>query len=211
MKVSPDNPSISLDRFAEAAEQATRGGQDGQLTIVLDGEALQIRAVGRLPSQREVGWVRTGEGPPPDALRMFLEQLQASFGSGISASVARELGLEPAPGKPLDARQVTRAIDMASTAQAAYSGINFLSRMAFSAQAPGPQFEALCESAGTRAGDLTAAQREAIDAAFGRAFAAASNGDTVAVDHAQAAELMRAAIAEVLAASGGTPTTPQGS
>jgi len=195
LKITPDNPSLSLEKFAEAAARAEQG--EG-LTVVLDGETLALKAVGRLPSQREVGWVRTDGAEPPDTVRVFLEQLQASFGGGITTSVARELGLDPAPGKPLEARTIARAIDMANTAQTAYSGVNFLSRMAFSAQAPGPQFEAVSESLGVKADSLTAEQRGAIDAAFGRAFEAAASGDTAAVDFERAAELMRAAIAEVL-------------
>ena len=55
--------------------------------------------------------------------------------------MSRELGLEPNPGKPLSARTVAQALDMAQTSRDALSGVDFLTRLALSATNGAPAFQ----------------------------------------------------------------------
>lgn len=91
-----------------------------ELRIQVDGESLKLIASGRTPSGRSVAWVDAG-----DATGMFVSALADAYGGRLSAAVADELGLAPAPGKALASRTVTQALSMAETASTALDGVRF--------------------------------------------------------------------------------------
>ncbi|NMK50021.1 hypothetical protein [Achromobacter sp. Bel] len=158
--VTPSSPFISLDAFAKAAES----GQDVYVEIA--GEQLQVLGMGTTPSGRSVAWV----APNVDTTAMFTEALARNYGQGIASAVSRELGLEPNPGKPLSARAVATAIDMAETSSHALSGVDFLTRLATSAVTGAPAFQQACADAGIAPSSMDANRRAAIDQAMQARF-----------------------------------------
>ncbi|WYX20016.1 hypothetical protein WJ973_00485 [Achromobacter xylosoxidans] len=129
--VTPSSPFVSLDAFAKAAQS----GEDVYVDIA--GETLRVLGVGSTPGGRSVAWV----APNVDTTGMFAQALARSYGQGIASAVSRELGLEPNPGKPLSARTVTLALDMAQTSRDALSGVDFMTRLALSATNDAPAFQ----------------------------------------------------------------------
>ncbi|WP_241074279.1 hypothetical protein [Achromobacter insuavis] len=129
--VTPSSPFVSLEAFAKAAES----GQDVYVDVA--GEKLQVLGMGTTPGGRSVAWV----APNVDTTAMFAQALARSYGQGIASAVSRELGLEPNPGKPLSARTVAQALDMAQTSRDALSGVDFLTRLALSATNGAPAFQ----------------------------------------------------------------------
>lgn len=142
--VTPSSPFVSLDAFAKAAES----GQDVYVDIA--GEKLQVLGMGATPGGRSVAWV----APNVDTTAMFAQALARSYGQGIASAVSRELGLEPNPGKPLSARTVALALDMAQTSSDALSGVDFLTRLALSAANGAPAFQQACADAGVAPASL---------------------------------------------------------
>lgn len=138
--VTPSSPFVSLDAFAKAAQS----GEDVYVDIA--GETLRVLGVGSTPGGRSVAWV----APNVDTTGMFAQALARSYGQGIASAVSRELGLEPNPGKPLSARTVTLALDMAQTSRDALSGVDFMTRLALSATNDAPAFQQACRDAGGR-------------------------------------------------------------
>lgn len=136
--VTPSSPFVSLDAFAKAAQS----GEDVYVDIA--GETLRVLGVGSTPGGRSVAWV----APNVDTTGMFAQALARSYGQGIASAVSRELGLEPNPGKPLSARTVTLALDMAQTSRDALSGVDFMTRLALSATNDAPAFQQACRDAG---------------------------------------------------------------
>lgn len=132
--VTPSSPFVSLEAFAKAAES----GQDVYVDVA--GEKLQVLGMGTTPGGRSVAWV----APNVDTTAMFAQALARSYGQGIASAVSRELGLEPNPGKPLSARTVAQALDMAQTSRDALSGVDFLTRLALSATNGAPAFQQAC-------------------------------------------------------------------
>lgn len=84
--------------------------------------------------------------------------------------ISRELGLEPNPGKPLSARTVALALDMAQTSSDALSGVDFLTRLAVSAAHGAPAFQQACADAGIAPASLDATRRGALDQAMQARF-----------------------------------------
>lgn len=141
--VTPSSPFVSLEAFAKAAES----GQDVYVDVA--GEKLQVLGMGTTPGGRSVAWV----APNVDTTAMFAQALARSYGQGIASAVSRELGLEPNPGKPLSARTVAQALDMAQTSRDALSGVDFLTRLALSATNGAPaaaRWTRPCRPASTR-------------------------------------------------------------
>jgi len=166
--------ALSLDAFAKGASQS-----DQLQAVVVDGQTYTVQALGQMPTtaggQRSVAWVQGDV----DTTALFMQAFGASFGGRLSAAVAKELGLEPSPGKPLASRLVTQALDMAQTGQQAFSGIDFLTRLAHSATTGGAAFKAVAAELALSPVALTDASRRNIDARMGQLFdAAAANGQT---------------------------------
>lgn len=153
-----------LEAFHEAAQQGE------WLHMSQDGAQWRVLATGTTPSQRSVAWVE----PQADTTSAFVGALGQSFSRGIQASVARELGLQPAPGRPLSARTVLQAIDMAQTSQTAMQGVDFLTRLQVSAASNSTAFVEACRHAGVDSASMGAGQRSAIDARMQQRFEAAA-------------------------------------
>jgi hypothetical protein len=133
----------SLADFKAAAASAAPGAS---VQLSLDGQSLQVLAQGEFNAggpTRSVAWVggdsgTSGTKPEPgapgelgavvmsDTAAALLKALQQATGDGVSRAVAKELGLSAAPGKPLDARVVEAAAQMAETATVAMQGVAFL-------------------------------------------------------------------------------------
>lgn len=155
-----------------AFERTAQAGEPVQ--VILDGEQYAVLAQGQMASAegtgRQVAWVQGGT----DTTAMFIQALAQSFGGGISSAVAREFGLEPAPGLPLAAHTVTQAIAAARTGQQALAGVDFLTALEHSATAGGPAFRAVAAQTGMAAGDLSSDDLRLIDEAMQSRFAQAA-------------------------------------
>ena len=113
-------PLFSVDDFRrEAAIGET-------VRLQVDGESFALVASGRTPSGRSVAWVDGGG----DTTMMFVDALTGRYGNRLSQAVADELGLQPAPGKPLSSRTVREALEMAETASVALEGLRFAQQLA---------------------------------------------------------------------------------
>ncbi|MFM9895182.1 hypothetical protein [Achromobacter xylosoxidans] len=179
--VTPSSPFVSLDAFAKAAQS----GEDVYVDIA--GETLRVLGVGSTPGGRSVAWV----APNVDTTGMFAQALARSYGQGIASAVSRELGLEPNPGKPLSARTVTLALDMAQTSRDALSGVDFMTRLALSATNDAPAFQQACRDAGVAPSDLDAGRRGALDQAMQARFDQAAESGHSPVSLATAAGWLR--------------------
>lgn len=178
----------------EAFEQAAH--KHDAVRITLDGAHWQVQGVGTMPqSRREVAWV-SPDAAQSDTTSAFVQALGQSFSAGISAAVARQLDLQPAPGQALASRTVKLALDMAQTSRQALTGVDFLTRLQFSAAADGPEFRRVCESLALDAGALTAAERERIDAQLDERFAQAQASGASAVESDMAEQWLRQALQE---------------
>lgn len=135
-----------------------------------DGSQWKVLGTGTTPSQRTVAWIEPGS----DSTSAFVGALGQSFSQGIQASVVRELGLGPAPGKPLSSRTVMQAIDMAQTSRQTLQGVDFLTQLTMSAVGQSSGFNEACRASGVPATAVTAQQRESIDAAMQQRFEAAA-------------------------------------
>ena len=179
--VTPSSPFVSLEAFAKAAQS----GQDVYVDIA--GEKLQVLGMGTTPGGRSVAWV----APNVDTTSLFAQALAHSYGQGITSAVSRELGLEPNPGKPLAARTVAQALDMAQTSRDALSGVDFLTRLAVSASADTPAFQQACRDTGVAAASLDASRRDALDQAMQARFEQAALSGQSPVSLATAAAWLR--------------------
>lgn len=128
-----------------------------------------VQAVGKLGSGREVAWL----GPSGDTAHDFLDAIAQRFGAAAKARVHQELGLQPAPGKPLPSRLVEPALAIARRTHSVIAGLDFMSRLAFSAQLSGRSFLAACRQQGIDPQQLDAVTRQQLDAAMAQRFAAA--------------------------------------
>ena len=160
----PSHEPPSLDRF-EAAAQGTES-----IYLSGSGETLQVLGTGTTPEGRQVAWV----APDVDTTRAFTQALEHSFGPGISQTVARELGLQPSPGKPLSSRVVQQALDMAQTSSQALAGVDFITQMDCSATTQGAGFRSVCQALGRDPDRLSPQQRQDIDTALQTRFAQAA-------------------------------------
>jgi hypothetical protein len=195
----PPSGSVSPLPNLRAFEEAARQQKDGVLE--LDGDRLQVLATGATPTQRPVAWVRSetsasGTGSV-DTTSAFVGALSQSFTGGITQAVARELDLAPAAGVPLASRTVSLAIDMARTGQQAMDGVDFLTRLDFSAANRGGGFDAACREAGMQPAELSAAQRTQVDRALDGRFADAAEAGQSPVSVDAAAGWLRQILAEL--------------
>lgn len=142
-----------LDAFRQGAAQAE------QVVVQLDGQNFTVLGQGQTASGRSVAWVQGDT----DTTRMFLDAISQSFGGAVSQAIARELGLEPAPGKPLASRLIEQALDMAQTSQRALGGVDFLTLMDHSAQVGSASFRASCAELGIPPQQVGPEQRHQID------------------------------------------------
>jgi len=174
----PPHEPPGLDRF----EAATHGSES--IYISVSGQSMQVLGTGTTPGGRSVAWV----APDVDTTRLFTEALEHSYGAGIAKTVARELGLEPSPGKPLSSRTVTQALDMAQTSSQALSGVDFVTRLDCSAGAQGAGFKAACQALGLDPSSLDPQRCRDIDQAMQLKFeqAAAQGHSPVAPETARA-------------------------
>ena len=150
----------SLDAFQQAAQEGD------WVHVSRDGAQWKVLGTGTTPSQRSVAWIEPGA----DSTSAFVGALGQSFSQGIQASVVRELGLGPAPGKPLSSRTVMQAIDMAQTSRQTLQGVDFLTQLTMSAVGQSAGFKEACRSAGISSEAVTPQQRESIDAAMQQRF-----------------------------------------
>lgn len=174
----PPHEPPDLGRF----EAAARGSES--IYISVSGQSMQVLGTGTTPGGRSVAWV----APDVDTTRLFTEALEHSYGTGIATTVARELGLEPSPGKPLSSRTVAQALDMAQTSTQALSGVDFVTRLDCSAGMQGAGFTAACHDLGLDPAGLDPQRRQDIDQAMLLRFeqAAAQGRSPVAPGTAQA-------------------------
>jgi len=146
----------TLDAFAATAATGEA------VYVSIDGQSMQVLGTGVTPGGRSVTWV----APDVDTVTMFTEALARTHGQGIAEVVARELGLQPSPGKPLSSRTVGLALEMAQTCSQAMSGVDFATRLEFSAASGGAGFQAACQALGIDPASVDAAQRQRIDEAM---------------------------------------------
>lgn len=179
----------TLDAFREAASK----GEDVFITV--DGEQLRVLGEGRLPgSGRAVAWVEGGDGTS-NTQRVFGDALAGRYGSGVAGAVMRELGIDTAAaGKPIAARTVRAALDMAATAGSAIEGANFAVRFAHSAAIGSPAFRDAVIAAGKVPDEVDASTRARIDAAFDARWQAAQAAAPGPLSMEQAAAWLREAV-----------------
>lgn len=173
------NPAGSSPLGPPALEAFRQSAQDApEVRVTLDSGSYQVLGQGQFSgggASRSVAWVQ-GDS---DTTSMFVQALSQSFGGGLSAAVARELGLEPAPGKPLASRLVSQALDIAKTGQQALSGVDFLTLLDHSAVAGGMGFKAALSPLPIDPASLDGATRAAIDARIKEKFEqAAARGES---------------------------------
>jgi len=163
----------TLDAFLNAANTA---GNDGELRVAIDGEKFLVLAKGQTPNGREVAWIANSE---PDATSIYLEVFRRHFGSRITDAVVGQLNGELAVGKPLFARTVRLALEMADRSLTALSGVDFLTRLHSSAIARGRNFDDTCLRMGLDANQINDEARASIDAEVQKRFhQALTNGES---------------------------------
>jgi len=194
---SISDPNLLSSSLLTSATPLLRAMADAAKTheavrVSLDGQDWQVHGVGEMPtSRREVAWVT----PDTDTTSVFVEALQQSFSEGVGDAVARALDLHPAPGKPLASRTIEQALVMAEVSQQALSGVNFLTRLQFSAVHDGADFRRISAATGHTA--LSEQQRKQIDAELDLSFAKATREGSQTVAHEAVEEWLRAALSSV--------------
>lgn len=177
-----------LQAFQEAAQQ-------GQwLHVSRDGAQWQVKASGTTPSQRAVAWVE----PDHDTTSAFVTALGQSFSRGVQSAVARELGLDPAPGRPLSGRLVQQAIEMARTSENALSGVDFFTRLQASAQHGSTAFAQVCQELGHDPARISPQTRAQIDQRVQQQFDAAQAQRLAPVPDGQARQWLLEAVRELV-------------
>lgn len=166
-------PHPTLDAFRE---ESSRGAA---VRVSVDGQEFSVLAEGRIEGAsgtgRSVAWVQDDA----DTTSMFVQALAQGFGTRLSAAVAQELGLEPAPGQPLASRLVQQALDMAQAGRQALAGVDFLTQIEHSAVAGGAAFTRAAEAAGLDPRGLDADTRMLLDRQLQARFdAAAAAGES---------------------------------
>jgi len=187
MSISPLSnhlPPLALEEFARAAEQGDH------IYVEVAGDRYQVLATGQTPGGRSVAWV----APDSDTATSFMQSLSHTYGTALSRTIERELGLMPNPGKPLSSRTVEQALDMANTARSALSGVDFVTALAFSAQSGSAAFRAACSEANIATDALTPQQKSVIDqdmsSRFERASAAGESPVSPAAAHTWLVEIL---------------------
>ena len=161
------NQAPSLDDFRDAVARSGRQ----------ETENVQ----GKMPSGRTVAW-DGGVGDDSATRSAFMDALKQSFSGGIQTAVARELGLDSSSGKPLSARTVEHAIDMAETAQKAMSGVDFFTQLSCSASSNGAEFQRVCTEMGVAPANIDAPARQQIDRFMDQQFQSAAEQGRSPVD-----------------------------
>lgn len=186
--VSGSDATPSLQDFQTAASQ------HDAISLELDGEKWKVQGVGVMPgSGRTVAWVGP-ENEQTDTTSVFVQALGQSFSAGISRAVARELNLTPRPGQPLSSRDVTQAIDMAQTSQQALAGVDFLTRLQFSASKGGTEFKRVCAQENQDPKQLSPAALAHIDSQIDNQFQIAQAKGASPVSFADAERWLKAAL-----------------
>lgn len=183
---SPGSPQ--LDAFTQAAQAG------GDVYISVAGEQLQVLGTGTTPGGRSVAWV----APDVDTVSMFSEALARTYGNGIASAVSRELGLSASPGKPLSARTIELAVDMAQTSRHALDGVDFATRLACSASTGSAVFLSACSQAGIDPASVDAQKRQVIDVAMQQRFDQAASAGESPVSLATARTWLSAVLAQTL-------------
>ena len=114
-RASGPRESLSLQTVVQLAAQHPDGH------IVLDAGRFQVKASGQFHGANGnmgVAWVEADNDPTS----AFLSLLGAAYSDAFAASIARDLGLAPAPGRPLAAHDVTRAAEIAQTGASLLAG-----------------------------------------------------------------------------------------
>lgn len=162
MTIHFPSSSPTLPESLQAFEKAAAQGEE----IYLDGQTLVVRASGTSPQGRQVDWVAsTG-----DAAVALMQALEEASGAGLGAAISRELGLSSAPGKPIQARTVERAIEMADVGSQVLEGVDFPTRLNLSAEHNGAGFIQACERAGVQPSSFDGQARARIDESMARHF-----------------------------------------
>ncbi|MES2480749.1 MAG: hypothetical protein V4609_02030 [Pseudomonadota bacterium] len=169
-----NSPGLNAD--APLKLDAFRAGAIGADTVFVSVVNGSFRVLGQSTfrtagATREVAWVQD-EGT--DTCGLFVQALAGAYGSEVSSSVARELGLRPAPGQPLASRTVFAAIEAAETGKQALAGVDFLTILEHSAYSGGPAFQRIARDLGIDTALLAKPERQRIDAALREKFADAS-------------------------------------
>ena len=169
--MNPPNPDPQAPRSdGPLLDAFQREAQLGPAVVAYTAaEGPVVQAVGQLSSGREVAWL----GPTVDTTHEFLDAIGHRFGAAASARVRSELGLQPAPGRPLASRLIDPALAIARRTQSVLAGIDFMTRMAYSAQLSGRCFLAACRELDLDPARLDGPTRQRIDAAMAQRFAAA--------------------------------------
>ena len=187
------NPEI-IDAFREAAAQGA------SVVARRDGDGWEVRAVGRTGDGRSVAWVRPRDANGPGTAGLFIEGLREFFGDPIGREVSRQIGLRADSDQALEARAVLGALEMATTSQQAFAGLNFLSQQAISARGTSPQFRLVCMALGVLPDRIPSETLAQADELFQARFAARRDGDRRGVDLIEARLLMGEVLAELLSA-----------
>jgi len=179
MSISPiasSHRSVPLDAFTRAAE---RGGD-----IYLDaaGDELRVLPAEAAPDARRA----VPATPGGDASSAFMQALARAYGAPVARAVESQVGLAPAPGKPLPASVVEQAIAMAQAGRQALLGVDFVTALALSARSEGAAFCAACRELGIDPKDLDEARRRDIDQAMRERFQEAAADGRSPVDPAAA-------------------------
>ncbi len=114
-RASGPRESPSLQNVVQLA------AQNPGSAIVMDAGEFRVKATGQFNGAHGsmgVAWVDAGN----DATGAFLSLLGAAYSQAFAASIARDLGLAPAPGQPLSAHAVTRAAEIAQTGASLLAG-----------------------------------------------------------------------------------------
>ena len=147
----------TLDAFITAARAA---GEQGEVRVQLDGQNYLVLANGRTATGRDVSWITNNE---PDATSIYLSVFQKHYGQRLTEAVKENFS-DLTPGKPLSARTVTLALEMADRSLTALSGVDFLTRLQSSALARGRNFDQACSRLGIEPGSISSESRGRIDA-----------------------------------------------
>ena len=154
----------TLEAFINAARVA---GEDGEVHVKIDGSNYLVLATGKTASGRDVSWIANTE---PDATSIYLSVFQKYFGNRITSAILEHFSDELSPGKPLAARTVTLALEMADRSLTVLSGVDFLTKLHSSAVARGHNFDQVCMQLGIDTSTIEPEARTRIDNEIQRLF-----------------------------------------
>ncbi len=172
----------SLKEFADAAQDSE------YISIQNDGRTWQVKGRGSMPeSGLSVAWVQSEDDADVDATPVFFQALENAFTGKISSAVFDALDVSgSSSNQGLSSRIVKKAIDMAETGQKALAGVDFLTRLHFSASRNGAEFKRVCAQAGVSPAAFSASDLNRIDGALDERFNLALSQGNVPVAYADA-------------------------